>query len=52
MSNEPRDDRHSVALLLMGTAFAGLLAVLYPGLVPALGVAAAVFMALYLFLRL
>lgn len=51
MPNNP-NDRHGVALALMGTALAGLVAVLYPALVPALGVAAAVFMALALLLKL
>ncbi|MGD1225651.1 MULTISPECIES: hypothetical protein [Streptomyces] len=52
MSNDPRQDRHTVAILLMGTAFIGLVAVLFPALVPALGIALAAFMALALFLML
>ncbi|MFD6294194.1 hypothetical protein ACFWFU_05195 [Streptomyces sp. NPDC060235] len=52
MPNAPHNDRNAAALALMGTAFAGLVAVLYPALVPALGVAVAVFMALALFLKL
>ncbi|MEU3792566.1 hypothetical protein AB0F07_22640 [Streptomyces fructofermentans] len=52
MPNDPRQDRHTVVILLMGTAFAGLVAVLCPGLVPTLGVAAAVFMAMAVFLML
>ncbi|MFD5634774.1 hypothetical protein ACFWJM_11615 [Streptomyces sp. NPDC127077] len=52
MSNEPREDRNTIAILLMGTALVGLVAVLYPSLVPALGLALAAFMALALFLKL
>ncbi|MFD5634791.1 hypothetical protein ACFWJM_11710 [Streptomyces sp. NPDC127077] len=52
MSNDPRTDRHTVAILLMGAMFLGLVAVLYPSLVPALGLAVAGFMALAVFLKL
>lgn len=50
MPNEPRNDRHTVALALMGTVMAGLIAVLYPSLIPALTVAFAAFMAIVVFL--
>ncbi|WP_330481335.1 hypothetical protein OH782_00820 [Streptomyces sp. NBC_01544] len=43
--NDPRQDPLTVAVLLIGTAFVALIAVLYPSLVPALGVALATFMA-------
>ncbi|MFF8531907.1 hypothetical protein ACN6K9_005980 [Streptomyces sp. SAS_267] len=51
MPNDPRQDRLTVAVLLIGTAFVALIAVLYPGLVPALGVALATFTALAVFLK-
>ncbi|MEU3039252.1 hypothetical protein [Streptomyces griseoaurantiacus] len=52
MSNDPQRDRHTIAIALLGTAFAGLIAVAYPALIPALGIAFAAFMALALFLKL
>ncbi|MFE2644617.1 hypothetical protein ACFXDO_18930 [Streptomyces nigra] len=52
MPNDPQNDRHTVAIALMGTALAGLIAVAYPALIPALGVALAAFMALAVFLKL
>lgn len=51
MPNDPHQDRVTVAVLLIGTASIALIAVLYPSLVPALGVALAAFMALALFLK-
>ncbi|MGW1588531.1 hypothetical protein [Streptomyces sp. NPDC002386] len=51
MSNDPQD-RHSAAIALMGTTLAGLIAVAYPALIPALGIAFAAFMALTVFLKL
>lgn len=51
MPNNP-NDRHGVALALMGTVLAGLIAVAYPVLIPALGIALAAFMAIAVFLKL
>ncbi|GAQ66685.1 hypothetical protein PV729_22860 [Streptomyces europaeiscabiei] len=51
MSNTPQPhDRLVIALI--GTALVGLVAVAYPGLIPALALCAAVFMALALLLKL
>ncbi|MFE7931275.1 hypothetical protein ACFU6S_21570 [Streptomyces sp. NPDC057456] len=52
MSNDPQNDRHTVATVLIGTAIAGLIAVAYPALIPALTIALAAFMALAVFLKL
>lgn len=52
MPNEPRNDRHTVALALIGTAMFGLIAVLYPSLIPALTIAITGFMAVAVFLGL
>ncbi|MFE9677090.1 hypothetical protein ACFYO5_23590 [Streptomyces sp. NPDC006259] len=52
MSNDPQRDRHSVALAFMGTTLAGLIAVAYPALIPALAVAFTAFMALAVLLKL
>ncbi|WP_330469329.1 hypothetical protein OG547_35365 (plasmid) [Streptomyces longwoodensis] len=51
MSNNPQD-RHAVALALMGAALAGFIAFAHPALIPALTVAFAAFMALAAFLML
>ncbi|WP_159401307.1 hypothetical protein [Streptomyces maremycinicus] len=51
MSNK-RQDRHTVALALIGTVLVGLIAVAYPALIPALTIALAAFMALAFFLQL
>ncbi|GAB7111090.1 hypothetical protein JCM4814A_94090 [Streptomyces phaeofaciens JCM 4814] len=51
MSNAPQShDRLVIALI--GTAVAGLAVMVYPSLIPAMGVCAAVFMALALLLKL
>ncbi|MFC8668543.1 hypothetical protein [Streptomyces sp. NPDC057199] len=50
MPNNPQHDRLVIALI--GTALAGLVAVSYPVLIPALGVCSVVFMALALLLKL
>ncbi len=52
MNNDPQRDRHTIATVLLGTAFVGLIAVTHPALIPALGVAFAAFMALALLLKL
>ncbi|MGO4748960.1 hypothetical protein AB4212_10085 [Streptomyces sp. 2MCAF27] len=52
MSNDPRHDRYAIALALVGTGLVGLVAVLYPVLIPALSLALAAFMAIALFLKL
>ncbi|MFI1452156.1 hypothetical protein [Streptomyces virginiae] len=46
------NDRTTIATALIGSAIAGLVAVAYPALIPALTVALAAFGALYLFLKL
>ncbi|MEU5666530.1 hypothetical protein [Streptomyces longwoodensis] len=51
MPNDPQD-RHTVALALMGAALAGLIALGHPALIPALTIAFAAFMALAVFLKL
>lgn len=51
MPNDPRQDRLTLAVLLIGTAFVALIAVLYPSLVPALGIALAAFTALAVLLK-
>ncbi|MFJ9566000.1 hypothetical protein ACIRQQ_38945 [Streptomyces fuscichromogenes] len=52
MSTDPHNDRTTTVLVLVGTGLVGLIAVLFPALVPALGVALAAFMAIALFLKL
>jgi hypothetical protein len=52
MPNDPQNDRHTVAIALMVTTHAGLIAVVYPVLIPALGIALAAFMAVAMFLKL
>ncbi|MGW4790661.1 hypothetical protein [Streptomyces sp. NPDC004230] len=46
------NDRHTIAIALTGTVLAGLIALTYPTLIPALGIAATAFMAIALFLKL
>lgn len=45
-------DRNTVAIALIGAVLAGLIAVAYPALIPALGIATAAFVAIAAFLKL
>lgn len=47
-----RNDRNTIALALLGTAFVGSVAAAHPALVPALTLALAAFVALAAFLKL
>ncbi|WP_330469286.1 hypothetical protein OG547_35420 (plasmid) [Streptomyces longwoodensis] len=52
MSNNNPQDRHTIALAVMGAVLAGLIALAHPALIPALTIAFAAFMALTVFLKL